>query len=93
MTWQGKVVDRLCLLKASGFYTFDEAWLDTMRRYPKPGWATRQTTSETVAQFFKRACDDAWHNRRPGLKHFASTMLDGIDEYDYVNPRRRVRVT
>lgn len=89
--WQGAVVGYLCQLKGEG-REFDESWELAMRRFPargrdlgeyRPSLIPRPGDGESVVEFFRRACDDAWHDRRRALRHFSvSAMRDAVIDGD-----------
>lgn len=86
MSWQSDVVDRLVELKASGHVDFDQAWTAALRMFPPRNrdvgeWRPQlwSTAEETVVEFFRRVCEDAWHGRNPRLRHFSPAALIEVD--------------
>lgn len=89
--WTGLVVGYLCELKTAG-HDFDAAWELATLRFPARGrdMGEYQATllrvpgrDESVLEFFERVCDDAWHDRRPALRHFSvSAMRDAVIDGD-----------
>lgn len=89
--WTVQVVGYLCELKTAG-HDFDAAWELATLRFPARGrdmgeyQATlipRKGDAESVVEFFQRVCEDAWHGRRPALRHFSvSAMRDAAIDGD-----------
>lgn len=94
-SWQSDVVDCLCDLKRSGF-TFNVAWSRALSLYPArgrdmgPERPTLLDRDESVVAFFRRACEDAWHGRRPSLQHFHPSLLMGEDRSGPAVRQRRL---
>jgi hypothetical protein len=91
--WTSLVIEDLCAAKARG-ETFEYAWRQALaRNHPRardermPGdedlegqLVLRDVESETVAEFLRRVCGDAWHDRRPELRHFSpASLAAGVD--------------
>lgn len=81
--WIGEVVARLGLCKRAGM-DFDTAWRDTLRACPprgrdmgeeRPTLFATSRDDVSVVEFFRAAAEDAWHGRRPALRHFDSRMI------------------
>lgn len=98
--WTAAVVGYLCQLKADG-RDFDESWELAVRRFPPRGrdlgearptlWAA--PGDESVVAATRRFCDDAWHGRRPALRHFAvESMRDAVVDAGGEPGRGRSRV-
>lgn len=85
--WTSAVVGYLCQLKADG-HDFEEAWELAVRRFPprgrdvgeeRPTLFARVGDAETVVEFFRRVCSDAWEGRQPSLRHFGvESMRDAM---------------
>lgn len=76
--WARALTDTLLKLKKRG-YTFEAAWAEAIRLHPVKGPQLREIEAENLfessevgespASFMRRACDDAWHDRKPMLKN------------------------
>jgi hypothetical protein len=97
MTWEAKVTEAMCQLKAEG-KDFREAWHEALLMHPPSGrfYGPRQTElidtgserAETMLEFLERACDDAWHLRRPALAHLPILMeAIGRDDSGYARKK------
>lgn len=80
--WNSRIIDELVELKATGM-AFGAAWRLAIAEYPAPSVArgvrdrpalfdfaldgSLEMDDETVVEFTRRICDDAWHGRRPEL--------------------------
>ena len=79
--WAGEVVAYLGEAKTAGV-DFDTAWHNALFHHPPrgPGMGRRQLsfedTEETLVDFFRRVTEDAWHGRRPVLRHLSVDLLD-----------------
>lgn len=90
-TWTGAVAGYLGELKRDGL-DFDESWTLALLRFPprgrdigeyRPTLIPRPGDGESVVEFFRRACDDAWHGRRQALRNFSvSAMRDAVIDGD-----------
>jgi hypothetical protein len=83
-TWAEAIVDRLAALKLAGM-VFDDAWRWALAEHPPRGSEFRGMGPLTLlkprgeldpVEFMRRACDDAWHGRRPQL---AALSVDTVD--------------
>jgi hypothetical protein len=85
--WESQVVDRLASLRSAG-HTFDGAWLLALRAHPPCGRDASIATPrlfdedgrapETLVEFFKRACRDAYEGRvevGPAIRVVATAVL------------------
>ena len=89
-SWERVVIARLDVVRrVRPRWTFTEAWHQAVKDYPVP--ARYQSASDTLfaedgeaeeshAEFFERACSDAWHGLRPALVHFSPALLLSADE-------------
>ena len=100
-SWPALVVDAMLEFKRAGF-EFEEAWSMALARWPARGrdtgprspalfdgmttWQIRH--ADTLVGFFKRACDDAWHGRKPALQHFHPSLLMEPDDSSPAAMRR-----
>jgi hypothetical protein len=99
MSWQSDVVDTMLDLKRDG-QSFDGAWRAALELHPPrgrdmgPERPTLLDRDESVVAFFRAACSDAWHNRRPALQHFhASLLIDRDATGSAVQPQRHRKLT
>jgi hypothetical protein len=84
MTWVERVVAELCELKANG-WTFDRAWAAALEAHPprnrdygEPAPSLFDEPEEpSLLEFARAACSDAWHGRKPHLRHLPAMMVDG----------------
>jgi hypothetical protein len=87
--WTSRVVDDLLQMKRAGV-AFDQAWM-TATRIHKP--SARQLAqdggtlfdeagdaNEPFAEFFYRACRDAWHGEKPELAALPR-LMDGMGDF------------
>lgn len=87
--WTEQVVSYLRRCKRDG-HGFSESWDGAMRKFPARSrdlGEYRPTLfaegPESVVEFFRRVCDDAWHDRQPALRHFSvSAMRDARVDAD-----------
>lgn len=100
--WTAAVVGHLCESKRSGL-TFETAWNLAIQTYPPrrrdtgaleevapDGRQLRMNLrprEETLVGFFKRACEDAWHDRganrektEPRVRFFRVEIIREVDE-------------
>jgi hypothetical protein len=77
MSWERKMTEALADLKAQGM-GFREAWDHALLLHPPRGryYGPRQPElgDESMLEFLERACDDAWHGRRPALQDLPILM-------------------
>lgn len=80
MSWTESVVADLAVFKGYG-WSFEESWRRAVESHPPRGrdLGLRRPSllddDESLVDFTRRACEDAWHGRRPLLRH-----MDGIRE-------------
>lgn len=82
MGWSEAMVDRLAALKLTGL-DFDSCWAIALRENVPFGREHRGELTllsdprETdPVEFLRRACEDAWHGRRPVLRHLEPALRD-----------------
>lgn len=81
MEWTELVVRRLAECKRAGV-PFERAWRDALEEHPPrgrdqgPQRPSLLDSEPSVVEFFRAACSDAWHGRRPALAHLGTVVLD-----------------
>jgi hypothetical protein len=81
MEWTELVVTRLAESKAAGA-SFERAWRLALEAHPPrnrdqgPAVPSLLDSEPSVVEFFRAACSDAWHGRRPELAHLDAALLD-----------------
>jgi hypothetical protein len=95
MDWTGLVVSRLTEAKAAGV-PFERAWRLALEAYPPrgrdqgPAVPSLLDSEPSVVEFFRAACSDAWHGRRPELARLDVTLLE-VGGTEGVSARARTR--
>jgi hypothetical protein len=81
MEWTALVVTRLAEYKRAGV-PFERAWRLALIAHPPrgrdrgPAMPSLLDSEPSVVEFFEAACSDAWHGRRPELKHLDAALWD-----------------
>jgi hypothetical protein len=81
MEWTELVVTRLAESKQAGA-SFERAWRLALEAHPPrnrdqgPAVPSLLDSEPSVVEFFRAACSDAWHGRRPELAHLDAALLD-----------------
>jgi hypothetical protein len=81
MEWTELVVRRLAERKLAGV-PFERAWRDALEEHPPrgrdrgPERPSLLDAEPSVVEFFRGACSDAWHGRRPELARLDVALLD-----------------
>jgi hypothetical protein len=107
MSWQQVVVGRLIELRAQDGPDFERHWTATLKLYPPTGrdvgparptlFDEQGRAAHTLIGFFKRVCDNAYHDRvgpkgsgnGPALRHFRADILHALDDSGPTHKTRR----
>ena len=100
-SWSSRVIARLRELKDQGERDFDRAWtMATLAHRPQgrdqgdarpvlfdASLPMMEEPAESMVEFTRRACADAWCGRRPTLQHLSVDLLD-VEPVDEPMSRR-----
>jgi hypothetical protein len=98
MEWTETVVARLAEAKRAGV-PFERAWRSALEAYPPrnrdqgPQRPSLLDSESSVVEFFHGACSDAWHGRRPELRHLDAALLDASGTEGIAARSRSVQVS
>jgi hypothetical protein len=82
--WAERVVARLCELRRDGWdpADYDGAWAVALAENPPRGRDVGEERpslfdppTESVVEFTRRCCADAWMGRSPGLRYFRADTV------------------
>lgn len=77
--WHERVVRELCEMKTTGV-PFETAWRLALERHPPmsrdmgPACPCLFDEETSVVEFVRVAAEDAWHGRRPVLRHLKQAL-------------------
>jgi hypothetical protein len=98
MEWTETVVARLAEAKRAGV-PFERAWSAALVECPPrgrdrgPQVPSLLDSEPSVVEFFHGACSDAWHGRRPELRHLDAALLDASGTEGIAARSRSVQVS
>lgn len=83
--WPQRMVDAMVQARAAGA-DFESAWAQALLLNPPGRREVGQVQltlygkrDESMEEFLKRVCEDAWENRKPLLRHLPS-LVEGLAE-------------